>query len=109
MKKLILFISIFLCAFILQAQQYTLTDDDVVVTDGVIMSCSYDFTLTDIIIPETLDGQTVTEIWGDPGISGSAFVEKGITSIVFPETLLKIGRYTFYKNELSTVIIPNSV
>ncbi len=109
MKKILLLIFIFLCAFSVPTQQYTLTDDDVVVTDGVIKSCSYDFTLTDIIIPETLDGQTVTEIWGSPAISGSAFIEKGITSIVFPETLLKIGRYTFYKNALTEVVIPNSV
>ncbi|MDV7186087.1 leucine-rich repeat protein [Lutibacter sp. TH_r2] len=109
MKRNLLLFFIFLCAFAVKAQQYTLTDDDVVVTDGVIMSCSYDFTLTDIIIPETLDGQTVTEIWGSNLVFGSAFIEKGITSIVFPETLLKIGRYTFYKNELTEVIIPDSV
>ncbi|MFA9371737.1 MAG: cadherin domain-containing protein [Labilibaculum antarcticum] len=100
----------FMClAFSSQAQQYTLTDDDVVVTDGVIMSCSYDFTSKDIIIPEMLDGQTVTEIWGDPGVTGSVFRDKGINSVQLPESLLKIGRYVFYRNNLSEIIIPSSV
>jgi hypothetical protein len=38
---------------------YTLTDDDVEVIDGIIQTCSYNFALKDIIIPDTLDGQAI--------------------------------------------------
>ncbi|NOR75886.1 MAG: leucine-rich repeat protein [Draconibacterium sp.] len=86
--------------------QYTLTDDDVVVTNGVIESCSYNFAIKDIIIPENLDGQTITGIGYYPGYP---FKDKGITSIQLPSTLEIIGNSAFSGNRLTNVIIPNSV
>ncbi|MBN1112509.1 MAG: leucine-rich repeat protein [Bacteroidales bacterium] len=91
-----------------QAQQYTLTDNDVVVTNGVIESCSYNFAIKDIVIPETLDGQTVVGIKDKSWYNG-VFYNKGIEKIVIPNTLTKIGNYAFYKNNITELTIPESV
>lgn len=90
------------------AQQYTLTDDDVVVTDGVIQSCSYDFAIKDIIIPETLDGQTVTGIADTEWYDG-VFGGHEIVSVRLPLTLKNIGDQAFIGNTLTSITIPNSV
>jgi len=93
------------------AQSYTLTSDDVIATNGVIESCSYDFAITDIIIPEILDGQTVTGIADGPdNIMYGVFYSKGITSVQLPSTLEKIGKQAFILNNyLTNVTIPSSV
>lgn len=80
-----------------QAQTYTLTNDDVVVEESMIKSCSYSFELKDIIIPETRDGQTVT------GISNWSLVNKGMTSVEFPSTLQTIKGYSMANNELASL------
>lgn len=100
--------------FSIAQSTYTLTDEDVVVTDGIIISCSYDFTIKDIIIPEILDGQTVIgiidkyndnpNVW-DPGV----FYEKNIVSIKFPASLKYIGAQAFLSNQLTNLTIPKSV
>ena len=41
------------------AYLYTLTDEDVVMEDGIMISCSYDFAFTDIIVPDVLYGQSM--------------------------------------------------
>ncbi len=79
---------------------YTLSDDDVVVTDGIIQSCSYDFELKDIIIPEILDGQTVVGIANKEEFEG-VFYNKGIRGIDLPQTIETIGDYAFHENELT--------
>ncbi len=88
--------------------EYTLTDTDVVVTDGIIQSCSYDFAIKGIIIPETLDGQTVTGI-RDGGYSDGVFYNKGIKTVVLPATLLSIGNYAFRGNAITDVTFPASL
>jgi hypothetical protein len=80
---------------------YTLTDDDVVVEDGVIKGCSYNFELKNIIIPETLDGQTVTGIADANNSSSGIFYNKGITTLKLPATTEFIGKYSFYNNPIS--------
>ncbi|KXX68047.1 InlB B-repeat-containing protein [Flammeovirga sp. SJP92] len=89
--------------------QYTLTDDDVVVdADGVIQSCSYTGG-GDIIIPEILDGVTVKEIagkWGDEGV----FYKKNLTSVTFPQTILKIGNFAFHENNIrGELFLPENI
>ena len=83
--------------------QYTLTDNDVVVTGGIIESCSYDFAIKDIIIPSTLDGQTVTGIADRPSINLGVFYNKGITSLALPSTLTSIGNCAFNTNEITSL------
>jgi uncharacterized repeat protein (TIGR02543 family) len=87
---------------------YTLTNDDVVVIDGVVVSCSYDFTLKNIIIPQILDGQVVTGI-GDSEHYTCVFCDKGITKIQLPATLNNIGDNSFADNAITDLTIPNSV
>ena len=83
--------------------QYTLTDDDVVVEEGVIRSCSYGFTVKDIIIPGTLDGQTVT------GIGDWVFQRKGLTSVSLPANLENIGSNAFNDNDLTEILLPATI
>lgn len=90
------------------AQQYTLTDADVVVTNGVIESCSYGFEVKDIIIPEILDGQTITGI-ADKELQSGVFYNKGIVNVQLPSTLENIGAWAFQENSLTSLSIPNSV
>jgi len=80
---------------------YTLTDDDVVVTGGVITSCSYNFELKNIIIPQTLDGQTITGIADGATPPLAVFYDKGIASVTLPPTLQRIGSNSFYSNLIS--------
>jgi len=78
---------------------YTLTDDDVVVEDGYIISCSYDMLeLSDIIIPQTLDGQEVIGIGDD-----DVFAYKDITSVELPATIKYIGNNAFYGTDLVSI------
>ncbi|MBB6459105.1 leucine-rich repeat protein [Flammeovirga kamogawensis] len=80
--------------------QYTLTDDDVVVDEnGYIQSTTYTAG-GDIIIPEVLDGQTVLGI-ADKNYTNGVFLNKGITSVIFPESLTFIGAYAFMNNKIS--------
>ena len=105
-KLIALFVVLTAFTTTVKAQQYTLTDDDVVVTDGVIQSCSYDFAVKDIVIPETLDGQTVVEIAEN---FNGVFESKGIVKVKLPSKLTKIGRNAFRSNFLTTVTIPQGV
>lgn len=84
------------------AQSYTLTDADVVVTNGVIQSCSANLTNKDVVIPSILDGQTVTGIF-EANWEGGVFRNKGIKSVVLPVTIETIGAYSFADNSIESV------
>ena len=58
---------------------------------------------TDIVIPSKLGGKNVTEI------KSSAFSDRGLTSVVIPNTVTKIGDFAFHNNHLESVVIPDSV
>ncbi|QRN85778.1 leucine-rich repeat protein [Clostridia bacterium] len=93
---------------------YTLTDDDVTVVDGLITECSIEviqssfppnnvgleYPPASIVIPEMLDGQTVT------GIGEGAFVNQYLTSISIPESVTVIGARAFAQNVLSSFTLP---
>ena len=100
LKSQLLLIS-FLCITGFSHAQYTLTDVDVVVTSGVITDCDYDFSQTDIVIPSTLDGQTVT------GIGNRVFRSEGITSIGLPSTLDSIASDAFEFNSIDKLDLSN--
>ncbi|MCT4639223.1 MAG: leucine-rich repeat protein [Bacteroidales bacterium] len=95
------------------AQQYTITDDDVVVENGVIKSCSYNFEIKDIIIPEILDGQVVKSINGSPDPENDTepfgFCRRRLKSVKLPGTLTSIGDFAFAVNNISTLVIPDGV
>jgi hypothetical protein len=105
-----LILTIFLILPLTSFSQYTLTDDDVTVDEnGVITECSYDFTETDIIIPETLDGRTVTGIGGRTDANYAPFEQKELTSIVLPATLINISSYAFFYNNLTSIDLPSDL
>jgi hypothetical protein len=65
---------------------------------------SYDHTYgLDVVIPQMIDGYHVISIMEH------AFIEKGLTSVFFPEGLERIENYAFLGNEISSIIIPSSV
>jgi hypothetical protein len=103
LRQLSLFLLLFFFTVSASTAQYTLADDDVVVTDGVIQSCSYDFAIKDIIIPATLDGQSVT------GVSNTVFYKKGLASIELPASLTYIGDNAFSSNSLTEINLPNGL
>ncbi len=88
---------------------YTLTSSDVIVENGYIQSCSYDFESTSIIIPSVLDGQTITGIAEYSYYGSPVFYDKGITSVVLPNTLEYIGSNAFANNDLTTLELPASL
>jgi len=84
--------------------QYILADEDVVVVEGVIIECSNLFQISDIVIPDTLDGQIVTGIagqdhrdWEPRGI----FKNSCITSVKLPSSIEFIGDGAFRWNQIS--------
>jgi hypothetical protein len=84
--------------------QYTLQDEDVRVVSGVLISCTYQLEIKEIIIPDTLDGQAVTAIDdGDWDYEAGIFSHRALTSVVLPSTLEKIGAFAFLGNNLKVV------
>ncbi|HBI2078020.1 TPA: leucine-rich repeat domain-containing protein [Enterococcus faecalis] len=74
------------------------------VSGGVITG--YDATLggTDVVIPESINGTPITTI------ANSAFSNKGITSVMFPNTVTKINRLAFNNNpDLTNVQFPSNL
>lgn len=78
-------------------------------TTGTIKD--YVGTRKDVVIPEKINGVTVTEIQGrKPEMEiESAFINKGITSISIPKSITTIGNYAFYRNELTEVQLSDSI
>lgn len=88
--------------------QYTLTDEDVVVVDGVIEKCTYGFAINDIVIPDTLDGQTVIGIDNRDDLDPvpvsereGVFTNKYITGLKLPSSIEFIGDFSFRANLIS--------
>ena len=83
---------------------YTLKLADVVIVNGVITSCSYDFKKTDIIIPGTIGNITIT------GIGKSVFERKSLTSVKLPEGLNTIADLAFsYSSLVGTLTLPTTI
>jgi len=83
--------------------QYTLTDNDVVVENGIITICSYDFSEKNIVIPEILDGQTVTGIADSKSGDDAIFGYKQISSLQLPSSITTLGNYAFINNSIDTL------
>ena len=106
MTKIKLFIFICFCALstITQAQQapYTLQLSDVTFSDGEITDY-INTTEKNIIIPDNFDGVDVTSI------GNRAFDGNDLTEVIIPNSVKSIGQSAFDENKLTEVIIPNSV
>ncbi|MFG5547107.1 MucBP domain-containing protein [Enterococcus faecalis] len=68
----------------------------------------YSGSSSDIVIPDEIEGYPVTAI-GTHAFSGNNIGAK-ITSVVFPESLVTIGDYAFYEQELrGEIVLPSKV
>ena len=103
MTKLKLFIFICFCALstITQAQ-YTLTIDDVDFSDGEITAYT-NTTEKNITIPDNFDDVAVETI------GKNAFRSNQLTEVIIPNSVKIIGDGAFYDNQLTEVSIGNSV
>ena len=86
-----------------------------VLENGTLEITNYDESCgTDIVIPATIGDYPVTEIadgrydYNTQSFT-SPFANKGITSVVLPNTITKIGYAAFHKNNISDLTIPSSV
>lgn len=102
MLSAVLLIGLFsgLSAFALEADY-----DYTVLSDGTVEITYYKGTDANVVIPETIDGYTVTSI-GD-----SAFLMRtGITSVEIPETVKYIGAKAFSNcSGITEIVLPESI
>ena len=71
-------------------------------TDGVTIT-DYTGMITDLEIPSTLDGYSVT------AIGNNAFKSKNLTSVTIPDSVITIGSGAFNGNKLTNVILGNGI
>ena len=76
-------------------------DPDFEFSEGVITG--YNGTATDVIIPETIDGQEVV------AIANNVFKSKGLTSVKIPDSVTTIGMAAFAQNELTEIELPEKL
>ena len=78
-------------------------------TDGTIRVIEYNDTCsTDVIIPSSIDGKTVTEIGTNSFNGYTAFSDRFVTSVIIPDTVTKIGSRAFYHNKITNLILPTT-
>ena len=83
--------------------------------NGTLSITDYDASCgTDVVIPETIDGYTVTEIsngmWDNNlGKNFSAFANKDITSVTMPDSIIKIGVMAFINNKIETLKLSDNL
>ena len=61
----------------------------------------------DVVIPEFIDVEGVAVVVEKIGVN--AFKELGITSVVFPNSLIRIDAEAFYGNSLTTLSFPSNI
>src|SRR5690625_3307688 len=109
MKKLTVFIFLIMSMFILSTtasaneSDYEWDNNG----DGTATITGYTGTDNDLVIPNKLNGLTVTTI----GEYAFDHQTKGVqlTSVVIPDSVTTIEKYAFYYNSLTKLIIPDSV
>ncbi len=85
-----------------------------VLKNGTLSITDYDETCgTDVVIPENIDGYTVTEIasgsYKDNVGSIGSFNNKKITSVTMPDTIVKVGAMSFMSNKITTLKLSNNL
>lgn len=111
MKKVLLLVF----ALLLAAGAFAQSEEDFVIrinSDETVTITAYNGLLTDVVIPETIDGMTVTAIgraetsliWGE-----FVFNNKKLNSVVIPDTVTVIGNLAFANNNLTEITLPSSL
>lgn len=104
MKKLIFLVMVFTLAFAGNAFAATSGDYEYMDNgDGTATITGYLGTATNLVIPSSVDGLTVTSI------GANAFEFLGISEVTIPDTVQTIGSSAFKSNSLTSIIIPDSV
>ena len=71
-------------------------------SDGTVTITNYDEKCgSDVIIPETIKGKTVTKIASTSYDVYRSFNHKNLTSVVIPDTITYIGVFAFYGNKIT--------
>lgn len=85
-------------------EPYILTDSDVLVSgNGYLAKVTLPEGTTNVIIPSSLGGKTITTIgWG-------VFQDKRLTNVVIPEGVIHISAQAFMGNNLKTITLPQSL
>lgn len=113
--KQFVFIIIFIAIETLSIAQtnHTLQDNDVIISNGYISGCSYNFLAnqdgTYLFIPATLQGQTVKGVVGGSWMIGGVFSGCNIVGLTLPNTFEDIGAWAFFYNNIIELNIPSSV
>lgn len=105
MKSTLLLLTLTLFTYFTQAQ-YTLTDEDVYIEDGVITSCYVRNAgdATHLIIPDTLEQQEIIGIG-----PGTFYMDEQWEKVTFPESLLFIQSSVFNSATLNELILPPNI
>jgi hypothetical protein len=87
------------------ARKYTLSNEDVKVENGTIVSCSYDFSIKNITVPSWLDNQLITGIGrkNTTNFGEIPFLFKSITDIELPNSITSFGNLSLAYNNLSYI------
>jgi hypothetical protein len=102
MKKVTFFVGLVFLMSSLYAQNtsdFEIQGND----DGTMTILNYKGMAKDIVIPEKIFNMSVSRL------REGAFKNKGLTSVVIPNTVTFIGDETFRQNQLVTVTIPQTV
>ena len=91
-------------------EEYCVVGADVLMDDscftfknGTIGSYKCEGDVTDIVIPDMINGQKVTKI------SNYSFYNKGLTSVQIPDGVTSVGNDAFRGNKFTSITIPETV
>ena len=102
MKKFVfgmVFTFLMVCLYAQNTSDFEIQGND----DGTMTILNYKGLAKDIVIPEKIFNMPVSRL------REGAFKNKGLTSVVIPNTVSFIGDETFRQNQLTTIAIPETV
>jgi hypothetical protein len=102
MKKAVLFVLVFaFVGFAVFGQ--SVSDFEYTTENGRITITKYNGSVKDVRIPESINGLPVV------AIGREAFFNNQLTNIVIPNSIVSIGSGAFHSNQLTSITLPNSI